>query len=64
MTTAAVPAAIVPPRPAWGSLLWIVSFTVAWTWLIYAFPALPESTRTCPSPPTPTLTEPLVAMAR
>src|SRR6202035_1300037 len=43
MTTAAVPAAIVPPRPAWRSLLWTVPVTVLWTWLIYALPVLPES---------------------
>src|SRR5258708_27898871 len=43
MTTDAVSAAIVPPRPAWRSLLWIVLFTALWTWLIYALPVLPES---------------------
>jgi hypothetical protein len=43
MTTIAVPAAIVPPRPAWRSLLWTVPVTVLWTWLIYALPVLPES---------------------
>src|SRR5882724_12828484 len=43
MTTDAVPAAIAPPRPASRSLLWTVSFTVLWTWLIYALPVLPES---------------------
>src|SRR5437016_11168628 len=43
MTADAVPAAIVPPRPAWRSLLWTVPFPVLWTWLIYALPALPES---------------------
>ena len=32
MNTDAVSAAFAPPRPAWGSLLWMVSFTVAWTW--------------------------------
>src|SRR5260370_41816227 len=37
------PAAIVPPRPAWRSLLWMVPFTVLWTWMIYAVPVLPES---------------------
>jgi len=35
--------AIVPPRLASRSLLWTVPFTVLWTWLIYALPALPES---------------------
>ena len=43
MTTNAVPAAIVPPRPAWRSLLWTVPITVLWTWLIYSLPVLPES---------------------
>src|SRR5260370_39048349 len=37
------PAAIVPPRPAWRSLLWTVSFRVVWTWLSYSLPLLPES---------------------
>src|SRR6266568_6004470 len=43
MTTDAVPTAMIPLRPAWGSLLWIVPFTVLWTWLIYALPVLLES---------------------
>lgn len=43
MTTDAVAIAIVPPRPAWHGLLWTVPFTVLWTWLIVALPALPES---------------------
>src|SRR5260370_5043923 len=43
MTTDAVRAAIVPPHPAWRSLLWTVPFTVLWTWLIYSLPVLPES---------------------
>jgi hypothetical protein len=43
MTTDAIPAAIVPPRPAWRSLLWTVLFTALWTWLIYRVPVLPES---------------------
>src|SRR6266446_2438833 len=43
MTTDAVPAAIVPPRPAWRGLLWTIPFTVLWTWLIYSLPVLPES---------------------
>jgi hypothetical protein len=43
MTTEAVSAAMVPSRPAWRSLLWTVSFTVPWTWLIYSLPALPDS---------------------
>src|SRR5436853_5427848 len=43
MATDAVPAAIIPPRPAWRSLLWTVPFTVLWTWLIYSLPVLLES---------------------
>lgn len=43
MTTDVMPAAIAPSRPPWRSLLWTVPFTVLWTWLIYALPALPES---------------------
>src|SRR5258705_834987 len=43
MNTDAVSAAIVPPRPAWGSLPWLVPFTVLWTWLIYSLPVLPDS---------------------
>lgn len=43
MTTAAVPAGIVPPHPAWRSLLWIVPVTVLWTLLIYWQPAITGS---------------------
>jgi len=43
MNTDAVSAAIVSPRPAWGSLLWMVPFTVLWTRMIYSLPVLPES---------------------
>ena len=43
MTTDAVPAAIILPRPAWRSLLWTIPFTVLWTWLIYSLPVLLES---------------------
>jgi len=43
MTVAAVPNSMVPLRPTWRSLLWTLSFTVLWTWLIYALPVLPES---------------------
>src|SRR5882757_9235601 len=43
MTSDAVAAPIVPPGPAWGSLLWMVPFTVLWTWLIYSLPVLLES---------------------
>jgi hypothetical protein len=42
MTTDAVPAAVVPSRPAWHGLLWTVPFTVLWGWLIYWQPALVE----------------------
>ncbi len=40
MTTAAVPAGIVPPSPAWRSMVWIVPATVLWTLLIYWQPAV------------------------
>src|SRR5258708_36473166 len=43
MNTDAVSGAFVPLRPAWRSLLWTVSFTVLWTWLIYSLPVLLES---------------------
>lgn len=43
MTTDAIPAAIVPPRPAWRSLLWTVPFTALWTWLIYSLPVILDS---------------------
>ena len=44
MTTDALPAPIiVPPRPAWRSLLWSVPLTLLWTWLIISLPVLPES---------------------
>src|SRR6266404_3285978 len=43
MTTDAVPAAIVAPRPAWRSLLWTIPLTALWTWVIYSLPVLPES---------------------
>src|SRR5205814_7414281 len=43
MTTDAVLAAIIPPRPAWRSRLWTIPFTVLWTWLIYSLPVLLES---------------------
>jgi hypothetical protein len=35
MIAAAVPADIVPPRPAWRSMLWIAPLTLLWTLLIY-----------------------------
>src|SRR5215470_13658483 len=43
MTAAAVPAGIVPPRPAWRSLLWIAPLTLLWTLLTYWQPILPAS---------------------
>ncbi|MBO0737230.1 MAG: MFS transporter [Alphaproteobacteria bacterium] len=43
MAAAAVPADIIPSRPAWRSLLWIVPPTLLWTLLIYWQPAIPES---------------------
>ena len=43
MITHAVSAAIVPPRSAWGSLLWTAPFTVLWTSLNYSLPVLLES---------------------
>jgi len=43
MTTDVVPAAVVPPHPAWRSLLWTIPFTVLWTWVIYSLPVLLES---------------------
>ena len=43
MTAAAVPAAIVPPRPAWRNLLWLMSLTVLWIVLIYWQPAISAS---------------------
>ena len=43
MTTAAIPAGVVPPRPAWRSLLWIVPLTVLWIVLIYWQPIIPAS---------------------
>jgi hypothetical protein len=43
MTAAALPTGIVPPRPAWRSLLWIAPLTLLWTLLIYWEPAIPDS---------------------
>ena len=43
MNTDAVSVAMIAPRPAWISLMWIVPFTMLLTWLIYALPALSES---------------------
>ena len=43
MTVATLPAGIVPPRPAWRSLLWIAPLTLLWTLLIYWQPAISAS---------------------
>lgn len=43
MNTDFVFIAEIAPRPARPSLMWTVSFTALWTWLIYVVPALPES---------------------
>jgi hypothetical protein len=43
MTAAALPADIVPPRPARRILLWLVPLTVLWTMLIYWQPFIPAS---------------------
>ena len=43
MATAALPADIVPPHPAWRSLLWIAPLTGLWTLLLYWQPAITGS---------------------
>ncbi len=43
MTAAAVPAGIVPPRPAWRPLLWLLPLTLLWILLIYWQPAISAS---------------------
>jgi hypothetical protein len=43
MNSDAVSAAEIAPRPVRLSLMSAVLFTILWTWLIYAVPALPES---------------------
>ncbi|WP_341316307.1 MFS transporter [Paraburkholderia sp. IMGN_8] len=43
MAAAPIPAGIVPPRPAWRSLLWIVPLTVLWIVSIYWQPIIPAS---------------------
>ncbi|KLU26460.1 MFS transporter [Caballeronia mineralivorans PML1(12)] len=43
MTAAPIPAGIVPPHPAWRSLLWIVPLTVLWIVLIHWQPIIPTS---------------------
>jgi hypothetical protein len=43
MSTAPVSAGIVPPRPAWQSLLWFAPLTLLWVVLIYWQPIIPAS---------------------
>ncbi len=43
MTVAAVPAGIVPSRPGWRSLLWMVPLTILWGVLIYWEPIIQTS---------------------
>jgi hypothetical protein len=43
MTAASVPADLVPPRPAWRSLLWLTPLTLAWIALNYWRPIIPAS---------------------
>src|SRR6478609_9367736 len=43
MNTDAVSIAVIVPRPVRLNLMWTVSFTMLWTWLIYSLPALAES---------------------
>src|SRR5215475_2144947 len=43
MTAAAVSADIVPPHPAWRSLLWIAAPTLLWTLLITWQPTISDS---------------------
>jgi hypothetical protein len=43
MTVAAVPTGMVPPRPAWRSLLWSVPLTLLWILLIYRQPVISAS---------------------
>lgn len=43
MNTNAASVAVIVPPPVRLSLMWTILFTMFWTWLIYALPALPES---------------------
>jgi hypothetical protein len=43
MTAASIPAGIVPPRPAWRSLLWLIPLAALWIALIYWKPIIPTS---------------------
>jgi hypothetical protein len=43
MSAASIPAGIVPPRPAWRSLLWLIPLAALWIVLIYWKPVIPTS---------------------
>jgi len=43
MSSVAIPAAFIPPRPAWRALVWIVPLTVLWIVLITWQPIIPSS---------------------
>ncbi|MGF6782130.1 MFS transporter [Paraburkholderia sp. GAS334] len=43
MSAASVPAGIVPPRPVWRSLLWLIPLAALWIVLIYWMPIIPTS---------------------
>jgi len=43
MNTDVVSAVMIPTRPAWGSLLWLIPLTVLWIVLIYWQPFIPAS---------------------
>ncbi|SOE98224.1 hypothetical protein SAMN05446635_6192 [Burkholderia sp. OK233] len=43
MAATPVPTGIVPPRPAWRSLLWLIPLAVLWIVLIYWKPIIPTS---------------------
>jgi hypothetical protein len=43
MNAPAVSAGIVPPRPAWRSLLWIAPLTLLWVGVMYWQPVIPNS---------------------
>ncbi|MGY3548000.1 hypothetical protein ACVWZ4_003389 [Bradyrhizobium sp. USDA 4472] len=43
MNSSSISAGVVAPHPARLSLIYAAVFTILWTWLIYALPALPES---------------------
>ena len=43
MNSSSISAGVIAPHPARLSLIYAAVFTILWTWLIYALPALPES---------------------